>query len=71
MANPAPRFLLENFGDSSLDYGIYFWVPVQGGLERIIVESQFRVLLLKNFRANNINIPFPIRTIITKSEPSN
>lgn len=69
MTNPAPRFLLESFGDSALEYGIYFWVPVQGGLERIMVESQFRMLLLKNFRTHNINIPFPMRTIIHKTEP--
>ncbi len=51
----------NNFGDSSLDFSIYFWSDEIFRIEKI--KSDYRIALFKAFKENNINIPFPQRVI--------
>ena len=52
---------LENFGDSSLDLKLYYHSIKLFSAPQ--VRSDIRMTILKKFRENNINIPYPIRTL--------
>ncbi|MDV3508006.1 mechanosensitive ion channel protein MscS [Elizabethkingia anophelis] len=52
---------LSNFGDSSLDFSLFFNSRYLFKAEAI--KSDLRLSILNKFRENNIDIPFPIRTL--------
>ena len=53
------------FGGSSIDFILRFWVDAQANLTALEVKSEAIVALKKAFDENDINIPYPIRTIIS------
>jgi len=53
--NPFVRF--NNFGDSSLDFQLFFWSNSVFKVEDI--KSDLRIIIDKEFRDNNVQIPFP------------
>lgn len=53
--------LFEGFGDSSLDFSVYFYVD--NGMKSPKIQSDIRFKIEKAFRDNNINIPFPQRDV--------
>lgn len=53
--------LFEDFGDSSLNFSVYFYVT--NGMKSPRIQSDIRFKIEKLFRANNISIPFPQRDI--------
>ena len=59
-----PSFKFRGFGDSSIDFAIYFRGNRYGDQNPII--HQFIKNIHKRFKEEKINIPFPIRTIIKK-----
>lgn len=59
MATPEPKVFLDDIGAYSLNYIIYFWVPIQGTMDRSSIESLFRVNLLGNLKKEGISIPYP------------
>ncbi|RMB56162.1 mechanosensitive ion channel protein MscS [Dokdonia sinensis] len=61
MKHPKPFVLFENFGDSSLDFGIYFFVTNSFVDPRI--KSALRFCIDNSFRENGITIPFPQRDV--------
>jgi small-conductance mechanosensitive channel len=58
---PKPFVRFENFGDSSLDFQVYFWVNDSFHVEN--VKSQMRYNIDREFRENNVTIPFPQRDV--------
>ena len=56
-----PIVMFENFGDSSLDFAVYFFVDDAFTVLRI--KSDLRFEIDKQFRINNISIPFPQRDV--------
>ncbi len=52
---PFVRFL--NFGDSSLDFQLFFWVNKTFVVEN--TKSDLRFLIEQSFRENGVQIPFP------------
>ena len=58
---PSPKVFFKNFGDSSLDFEIHFWVINTWEIE--IIKSDLRFYIDKLFRKNNISIPFPQRDV--------
>ncbi|RDI53697.1 mechanosensitive ion channel family protein [Flavobacterium glaciei] len=56
-----PIVMFENFGDSSLDFAVYFFVDDAFTVLR--VKSELRFEIDKQFRINNITIPFPQRDV--------
>ncbi len=58
---PTPRVFFEDFGDSSLNFEIHFWVVDTWDIDTI--KSDLRFYIDKLFRKNNIEIPFPQRDI--------
>tara|TARA_R110002020_G_scaffold293535_3_gene509037 strand:- start:6696 stop:7619 length:924 start_codon:yes stop_codon:yes gene_type:complete len=59
--SPKPSVLFEDFGDSALLFGIYFFINDSFVDPRIKSEIRFRID--DEFRKNNISIPFPQRDI--------
>ena len=57
---PAVRF--HTFADSSINFNVVLHSPVFGN--QYIIKHKFIKELTKRYREENINIPFPIRTII-------
>jgi len=57
LKNPEPRVLFVDFGASSLDFWVMFWV--EHPLQRIHVASDLRMMIWKTLDKHNIEIPFP------------
>ena len=64
--NPKPFVRFENFGDSSLDFKLYFWTSKSFTVEN--TKSFLRFTIDEKFRENNISIPFPQRDIHIKTK---
>ena len=56
---------LINFGDSSLDFKLFFWS--RNGFLIENTKSELRFLIVKKFRERGIEIPFPQRDLHIKS----
>ncbi|MGJ8635243.1 MAG: mechanosensitive ion channel family protein [Phycisphaerales bacterium] len=61
--SPENRVLFMNFGDSSLDFELHFWIIPRTTLDRRQIESDLRFKIDQLFRDNNITIPFPQRDL--------
>lgn len=63
---PKPFVRFNDFGDSSLDFQLYFWTPYGFQVENI--KSDLRFVIDNEFRRNKVEIPFPQRDIHLKSK---
>lgn len=59
--DPKPIVRFSDFGNSSLDFNIFFWSDELFRIETI--KSEYRVKLFQAFAENNISIPFPQRVL--------
>lgn len=57
MEDPAPMVMFLDFGSSSLDFVVRFWVP-QPSI-RVATESALRYRIFEAFKQERIEIPFP------------
>jgi small-conductance mechanosensitive channel len=53
----------EEFGDSSINFEVRFWIPFREQTDFLESRSQAVMNIKKYFDNNNITIPFPIRTL--------
>ncbi|MFW6259556.1 MAG: mechanosensitive ion channel family protein [Tangfeifania sp.] len=63
--SPKPFVRFKDFGDSSLDFQVFFWVK-----EPFLVEntkSEIRYAIDDEFRKNGVHIPFPQRDVHIKT----
>jgi small-conductance mechanosensitive channel len=60
-SDPKPVVRFSDFGNSSLDFNIYFWSDELFRIESI--KSEYRVKLFEAFEKNNVSIPFPQRVL--------
>tara|TARA_R110002124_G_scaffold233406_1_gene398749 strand:- start:124618 stop:125577 length:960 start_codon:yes stop_codon:yes gene_type:complete len=62
MKDPEPRVYLRNFGDSSVDFILHFWVAdiCEG---RWLPQSEVMFTIWRVFKENKIEIPFPQRDV--------
>jgi len=58
------EFFYTNFGDSSIDFMLRFWMEGKKNITAIEVKSLAIKAIKKTFEENNISIPFPVRTLI-------
>lgn len=58
---PKPFVRFTNFGESSLDFEVFFWTSHNFIVENI--KSDLRFVIDAAFRQNNITIPFPQRDV--------
>jgi len=56
-------FLYQEFGDSSINFETRFWINSTSALEVAKAKTEAMIAIKKVFDKNNINIPFPIRTL--------
>ena len=63
--DPAPIAFFEEFGDSSLNFRLLFWVHHTISLG---VRSDVMLRVSDTMRKHDINIPFPIRTLVMDKE---
>jgi small-conductance mechanosensitive channel len=62
--DPAPFVRFTDFGDSSLDFELFFWTTETFRVENI--KSNLRYLIFAEFTKNKIQIPFPQRDVHIK-----
>ena len=62
LADPLPEAYFVSFGDSALNMSLFFWVEEYSAL--FATNDRVNSLIVKRFRENDIEIPFPIRTVI-------
>ncbi len=64
--DPAPQCYLRKFGESSVDFVLFFWVAdVTDG--RFEPQSDVMFGIWEAFKANNIKIPYPQREVYIRS----
>lgn len=56
-------FFYEEFGDSSINFTVQFWVSFHDNADFLTPKSEAIMRLKKAFDENDIMIPFPIRTL--------
>lgn len=65
LSDPAPTVIFKNFGDSSIIFTLFYWVDTsQIGL--LTAQDAGLKLIKQAFEEHGINIPYPIRTILTQ-----
>jgi small conductance mechanosensitive channel len=57
------EFFYQEFGDSSINFIVRFWVNAVKNKQNLQAQSDAILAIKKAFDAQDINIPFPIRTI--------
>jgi len=57
------EFFYQEFGDSSINFIVRFWVNAVKNKQNLQAQSDAVLAIKKVFDANDINIPFPIRTL--------
>ena len=63
---PVPFVRFLDFGESSLDFQLFFWVKNSFTVENL--KSDLRFAINQNFTENNIQIPFPQRDVHIKND---
>lgn len=56
-------FLYKEFGNSSINFEIRFWIDSTSALEVAKAKTEAMILIKSAFDEHNIQIPFPIRTL--------
>ncbi len=68
LTDPAPNVLLIEFGDSSVNFELRFWISdPRNGIQNI--RSQVLLSIWDSFKENNVEIPFPQQDYHLKSLP--
>ena len=62
---PEPIVHFTDFGESSLNFSVFFWIEESFWVEKI--RSDIRFAINDKFAANNIDIPFPQRDLHIRS----
>ncbi|MBN2731449.1 MAG: mechanosensitive ion channel family protein [Balneolaceae bacterium] len=57
------EFVYDEFGGSSINFKIRFWVKFKGNMDYLEPRSDAIIAITKKFDENDIMIPFPIRTL--------
>ncbi len=63
LKTPAPEVIFKDFGDSSLDFCLRFWADVLPDRDHYALKSDLYFAILKSFREQGIEIPFPQRDV--------
>ncbi|MBT8266933.1 MAG: mechanosensitive ion channel family protein [Bacteroidia bacterium] len=57
------EFFYTEYGGSSINFICRFWIDAENSKEKLMAKSKAIIEIKKAFDAENINIPFPIRTL--------
>ncbi len=64
---PPPEVIFKDLGDSSLDFLLRFWAVVSPDQDHYGLKSDLYFAILKSFREQGIEIPFPQRDVHLRS----
>jgi MscS family membrane protein len=67
LREPVPEALFISFGESALTMSLFFWVEEYGTL--LAATDRINTMIIRRFRENGIEIPFPTRTVIMDKGP--
>lgn len=67
LAEPAPKALLLQYGESSIDYGLRFWIA--NPMRNSDISSEVRRAIWHAFQERGIEFPFPQRVLTQASDP--
>ncbi|HSP12192.1 MAG TPA: mechanosensitive ion channel family protein [Salegentibacter sp.] len=62
-SNEEVEFMYTEFADSSINFVLRFWIDATANRDMLKAKNEAIIAIKKAFDANDINIPFPIRTI--------
>jgi small-conductance mechanosensitive channel len=62
LREPLPEAFFVSFGDSSMNMALFFWVDDY--VDLMVINDRINSLIIRRFRENKIQIPFPTRTMI-------
>ena len=65
LADPAPQVVFSHFGDSSIDFDLYFWVNTQIN-DILFAQDSAVVMINAAFAEKGIEIPYPVQTVLVK-----
>ena len=68
LSNPEPFVLFQDFGDSALIFELY--IAVDSSFSANLVKSDLRFSIFEAFEKNDIEIPFPQRTVTFANSPT-
>ena len=69
LKHPSPTVLFDAFGDNALEFQLYF--SINNSFKAGIVKSDIRFAIYESFVKNDIEIPFPQRTVwLNQKTPS-
>lgn len=60
---PEPLVIFEEFGDSALNFDLYFWIEAFGEKDLRVIKSDVRFAIVDKFREQGIVIAFPQRDV--------
>ncbi len=63
LTNKEIEIFFEEFGSSSINFQVRFWIPFNKQIDYLKARSQAIMEIKKHFDNNDITIPFPIRTL--------
>jgi len=66
LSNPPPYVLMKDFKDSSMELTVWFWIPE--ARDKRVMESDVRKRIKDAFDANGVEIPYPYRTLVYKTD---
>ncbi len=63
LAEPAPQVVFSNFGPSTIDFELYYWVDTR---ENGLLDAKDAAVVAINtaFAENGIEIPYPVQTVL-------
>ena len=61
LPEPAPKAFLLDYGESSIDYALRFWIA--DPMTNLSISSEIRRTIWRVFKENGIEIPFPQRVL--------
>ena len=64
------QFFYEGFGDSSINFSLRFWISMCKQPDFLKAKSDAIIALKKTFDQQDVNIPFPIRTLDIRDKES-
>lgn len=67
LRDPVPEAFFVSFGESALSMALFFWVEDYGTL--LAVTDRVNTQIIHRFRENNIEIPYPTRTVVMEKGP--
>ena len=66
LVEPAPEAYFVSFGESALSMSLFFWVEEYAKVFAVTDKVNSRII--QRFRENNIDIPYPTRTVLMEKE---